>query len=192
MRRSIKKRKTLLTVPHSKKGYGSKRAARGKLHFENTKLDSVSVKYRTTRLYPNEIDREDVSIAKAEDSFIVTGEKLADYNFSKTPSSPQFFLYSLGSPENAVLWHGIGSFAAPKLLRSYMSVRKVCKRGELFRDLQGKYGVNTDVPLQFNLAPAGMWVHPLHHNIDSSIGCVENFADVVRMGMKIEELLAFK
>jgi hypothetical protein len=192
MRRSMTKRTTLLTVPHSKKGYGSKRAARGKLHFEDTKLKSVSVEYRTTLLYPNEIDPEDVSIAKAEDSFTVTGEKLADYSFSETPSSPQFFLYSLGSPENAVLWHGIGAFAAPKLLRSYMSIRGSCRRGQLLKDLQEKYEVKTDTPLQFNLVPEGMWVHPVHRNIDASMGCVENLADLVRRGMKLEQLLAFE
>jgi hypothetical protein len=188
MRRSMAKRTTLLTVPHSENGYGSKRAARGKLHFEGTKLKSVSVKYRTTRLYPNEIDPEDVSIAKAEDSFTVTGEELAEYSFSETPSSPQFFLYSLGSPENAVLWHGIGAFAAPKLLQSYMAVRESCRRGQLIRDLRQKYGVWTGVPLQFNLVPDYMWVHPVHRNIDSSIGCVENFADLARRGMKVEKL----
>jgi hypothetical protein len=192
MRRSMAKRTTLLTVPHSKKGYGSKRAARGKLHFEGTKLKSVSVNYCTTLLYPNEIDPEDVSIAKAEDSFTVTGEKLADYSFSETPSSPQFFLYSLGSPENAVLWHGIGAFAAPKLLQSYVSVRDSCRRGQLIRNLYQKYGVLTDVPLQFNLVPDYMWVHPVHRNIDASIGCVENLAILTRRGMKLEHLAAFK
>jgi copper chaperone CopZ len=192
MRRSMTKRTTLLTVPHSKKGYGSKRAARGKLHFEGTKLESVSVKYRTTRLYPNDINPEDVSIAEGEDDFTVTGEKLTDYSFLETPSSPQFFLYSLGSPENAVLWHGIGAFAAPELLRSYMSVREVCRRGQLIRDLHEKYGVITDAPLQFNLVPEGMWVHPVHRNIDASIGCVENPADLGRRGMKLENLSTFE
>jgi hypothetical protein len=192
MRRSMTKRKTLLTVPHSQKGYGSKRAARGKLHFEGSKLKSVTVKYRTTRLYPNEIDPEDVSVAKGEDSFTVTGEQLADYSFKETPSSPQFFLYSLASPENAVLWHGIGAFAAPKLLQSYMSVRDSCSRGQPVRDLYQKYGVRTEIPLQFNLVPDHMWVHPVHRNIDSSIGCVENPVDLARRGMKLEHLSAFK
>jgi hypothetical protein len=188
MRRSMAKRTTLLTVPHSKKGYGSKRAARGKLHFEGSKLETVNVKYQTTRLYPNEIDPEDISIAKGEDSFTVTGEQLADYSFSETPSSPQFFLYSLASPENAVLWHGIGAFAAPKLLQSYVSVRDSCRRGQPIRDLQQKYGVSAEVPLQFNLVPEHMWIHPVHRNIDSSIGCVEKLADLARRGMKVEKL----
>jgi hypothetical protein len=192
MGRSLSKRTTLLTVPHSMKGFGSKRAARGKIHFNEAKLEGVSVKYRTTPLYPNAIDPDDVSIAKAEDSFTVSGEKLADYSYSETPSSPQFFLYSLGSPENAALWHGIGAFASPQLLQSYVSARGACRRGQLIKDLKERYGVKTEVPLQFNLAPDGMWVHPVHRNIDASIGCVENPADLARMGMKIQHLSAFK
>ena len=192
MRRSMAKRTTLLTVPHSSKGYGSKRAARGKLHFEGEKLKSVSVNYQTTKLYPNEIDPDDVSVAKAEDSFTVEGEKLADYSFSETPSSPQFFLYSLGSPEDAVLWHGIGAFAAPKLLQSYMAVRDSCRRGEMIGDLRQKYGICTDVPLQFNLVPDCMWVHPVHRNIDASVGCVENLSVLTGRGMRLENLSAFK
>ena len=192
MRRSMTKRKTLLTVPHSQKGYGSKRAARGKLHFEDSKLKSATVKYRTTRLYPNEIDPEDVSIAKGEDSFTVTGEELANYRFSETPSSPQFFLYSLASPENAVLWHGIGAFAAPKLLQSYVSVREACSIGQPVRDLYQKYGVSTEVPLQLNLVPEHMWIHPVHRNIDASVGCVEKLEELARRGMKIEKLPVVK
>jgi hypothetical protein len=191
MRRSMTKRRTLLTVPHSAKGFGSKRAARGKLHFEGAKLKSVSVNYRTTRLYPNEIDPDDVSIAMADDSFMVSGDRLAGYSFMETPSSPQFFLYSLGSPENAVLWHGIGAFAAPKLLRSYVSVRDSCGRGQLIGDLRRTYGVRTEVPLQFNLVPDFMWVHPVHRNIDASVGCVDDLAVLVRRGMRLECLSGF-
>jgi hypothetical protein len=192
MGRSMTKRTTLLTVPHSKKGYGSKRAARGKMHFNETKLENISVKFQTTRLYPNAIDPDDTSVARAEDSFSIAGEKLVDYRFSETPSSPQFFLYSLGSPENAVVWHGVGAFAAPQLLQSYVSARAACGRGQFIRDLKEKYGVETEVPLQFNLAPESMWVHPVHRNIDASMGCVENPADLARMGMKLEYLPAFK
>jgi hypothetical protein len=192
MRRSMTKRTTLLTVPHSKKGYGSKRAARGKIHFNENKLENISVKYQTTRLYPNAIDPDDASIAQAEDNFTVAGEKLADYSFSETPSSPQFFLYALGSPENAALWHGIGAFASPRLVQSYASARGACRRGQLVKDLKERYGVSMKVPLQFNLAPEDMWVHPVHRNIDASIGCVENPAYLVHMGMKLEYLSAFK
>jgi hypothetical protein len=192
MGRSMSKRTTLLTVPHSARGYGSKRAARGKIHFDGDKLESVSVKYQTTRLYPNAIHPDDVSIAQAKDNFTVTGEALADYSFEETPSSPQFFLYALGSPENAALWHGIGSFASPKLVQSYAAARNACRKEQLVTDLAERYGVRLEVPLQFNLAPSCMWVHPVHRNIDASIGCVENLADLALMGMQLEHLSAFE
>jgi len=179
-------------VPHSKKGYGSKRAARGKIHFEGSKLLDVVVKYKTTMLYPNGIDPTDVAVAEAEDSFTVVGEKLADYSFSETPSTPQFFLYSLGSPEDAALWHGVGAFASPQLLQSYSCARTACREGKLIKNLNQKYNVITEVPLQFNLAPEGMWSHPVHNNIDASVGTVENLADLVRRGMRLEYLSNFK
>ncbi len=192
MGRSMTKRTTLLTVPHSKKGYGSKRAARGKLHFENGKLLDVTVKYKTTKLYPNAIDEQDVAVAEAEDSFTVTGDKLADYSFSETPSSPQFFLYSMGSPEDATVWHGVGAFAAPQLLQSYSSARVACRNGKLIKNLGQKYNIKVDVPLQFNLAVEGMWSHPIHRNIDASIGSIDDLDDLAHRGMKIEYLSAFK
>jgi hypothetical protein len=184
MGRSITKRTTLLTVPHSKLGYGSKRGARGKLRFSGAKLENLTVTYKPTKLYPNAMDPEDVSVADADDSFVVTGEKLADYSFAETPSSPQFFLYSMGSPENGALWHGVGAFASPQLLQSYSSARAVCREGRMVKGLQ-EYGVRPEVPMQLNLSPDTMWVHPIHRNIDASIGCVENMADLARMGMKI-------
>ena len=192
MGRSIKSRTTLLTVPHSKKGYGSKRAAKGKIYFDGTKLKSVKVSYRTTPLYPNAIDPNDVSIAKAEDDFSVEGEKLVNYNFRETPSSPQFFLYSLASPENAAIWHGIGAFASPQLLSSYTAIRVACAKDSLIKDLKGKYHVVTEIPLQFNLVPQNMWVHPVHRNIDASIGCVENLKDLANMGMRLEYLSGYE
>ncbi len=192
MGRSMTKRTTLLTIPHSAKGYGSKRAARGRLYFNETQLESVNVKYKDTLLYPNAIDEKDVSVAKCEDNFNVAAGKLSSYGYSETPSSPQFFLYSLGSPEDATLWHGVGAFGAPQLLQSYTSLRTVCRNGQLIRNLKGKYGARVEVPLHLNLAPDGVWVHPVHRNIDASIGCVENLEDLARMGMKIEYLSAFK
>jgi hypothetical protein len=192
MGRSMTKRTTLLTVPHSKKGYGSKRAARGKIHFEDNKLQDITVKYKTTKLYPNAIDTDDVAVAEADDSFTVTGEKLADYSFKETPSSPQFFLYSMGSPEDAAVWHGVGAFASPQLLQSYSSARRACREGKLIKNLSQKYNIKLEVPLQFNLAPEGMWSHPIHRNIDASIGSVEDLADLARRGMKLEYLSAFK
>ena len=192
MGRSIIKRTTLLTVPHSRLGYGSKRAARGKLRFNanGTKLENVTVTYKPTKLYPNAMDPEDVSIADAKDSFIVTGDRFADYSFAETPSSPQFFLYSMGSPENAALWHGVGAFAAPSLLQSYSSARAACREGHIIKGLH-EYGVRPETPIQLNLSTDCMWVHPIHRNIDASIGCIENIADLAQMGIKIEHLSRF-
>jgi hypothetical protein len=192
MGRSLKNRTTLLTIPHSPKGYGSKRAARGKLHFENGKLLDATVKYKTTQLYPNAMDPQDVAVAVCEDSFSIPGEKLADYSYAETPSSPQFFLYSIGSPEDATLWHGIGAFAAPQLLQSYRSGRIACREGKLIKNLSEKYIIKVDIPLQFNLAPEGIWSHPVHRNIDASIGSVEDLPDLAHRGMKLEYLPTFK
>ena len=188
MGRSMKNLTTLLTVPHSEKGYGSKRAARGRIYFEGTKLKSVKVDYRTALLYPNAIDPGDVSVARADDSFTVEGDKFVNYDFKQTPSSPQFFLYSLASPENAVLWHGIGAFGASELLKSYTTTRLACARNLLIEGLDEKYGIASEIPLQFNLVPKFMWFHPTHHNIDASIGCVENLRDLANLGMKMEHL----
>lgn len=188
MGRSMKKLTTLLTVPHSEKGYGSKRAARGRIYFEGAKLKSVKVDYRTALLYPNAIDPGDVSVARADDSFTVEGDKFVNYDFKQTPSSPQFFLYSLASPENAVLWHGIGAFGASELLKSYTTTRLACARNLLIEGLDEKYGIASEIPLQFNLVPKFMWFHPTHHNIDASIGCVENLRDLANLGMKMEHL----
>jgi hypothetical protein len=192
MGRSMKNRTTLLTVPHSTKGFGSKRAARGKLHFEDGKLLDAAIKYKNTQLYPNAIDPEDIAIAVCDDSFTVSGEKLSDYSFAETPSSPQFFLYSIGSPEDATVWHGVGAFAAPQLLQSYRSGRIACREGRLIKNLSEKYHIKVDVPLQFNLAPEGIWSHPIHRNIDASIGSVEDLPDLAHRGMKIEYLPSFK
>jgi hypothetical protein len=188
--RSMKSRTTLLTIPHSQKGYGSKRAAKGKLYFSETKLKNVKIDYATTPLYPNAIDPADISVAKADDQFTVEGDKLVNYNFNETPSSPQFFLYSLASPENAALWHGIGAFGASQLVQSYVTMRFACSRDTLIKGLKETYGIATEIPLQFNLVPEHMWGHPVHHNIDASIGCVENLGDLVKRGMRIETLPA--
>lgn len=192
MGRSMTKRTTLLTVPHSKKGYGSKRAARGKIHFQDSKLLDVAVKYKTTLLYPNAIDPQDVAVAECDDNFSVAGEKLSDYSFRDTPSSPQFFLYSMGSPEDAALWHGVGAFGSPQLLQSASSARSACRRGRFIRDLSQKYNINLELPLQFNLTPESMWNHPVYRNIDASIGSIANLEVLPRRGMKIEYLSTFK
>jgi hypothetical protein len=190
MGRSMKNLTTLLTVPHSSKGFASKRAARGRIYFDGTKLKSVKVDYRTALLYPNAIDPGDVSVAKADDAFMVEGDKLVNYDYKETPSSPQFFLYSLASPENAVLWHGIGAFGAAELLKSYTTTRVACAKELIIKDINQKYGVTTRIPLQFNLVPKYMWFHPVHRNIDASIGCVKNMKDLADIGMKMEHLQA--
>ena len=188
MGRSMKNLTTLLTVPHSSKGYASKRAVRGRIYFDGAKLKNIRVDYKTALLYPNAIDPGDVSIAKADDTFNVGGDKLANYDFKETPSSPQFFLYSLASPENAVLWHGIGAFGASELLKSYTTTRVACAKELIVKGLSEKYGVTTKIPLQFNLVPKHMWFHPVHRNIDASIGCVQNMKDLADLGMKMEHL----
>jgi len=188
MGRSMKNLTTLLTVPHSSKGYGSKRAARGRIYFDGTRLKNIKVDYRTVLLYPNAIDPADVSVAQADDSFTVEAERLTNYDYKQTPSSPQFFLYSLASPENAVLWHGIGAFGASELLKSYTTTRLACAKDLLIGGLNAKYGVTTRMPLQFNLVPKFMWFHPVHRNIDASIGCVEDLKFLADLGMKMEHL----
>ena len=188
MGRSIKNLTTLLTVPHSSKGYASKRAARGRIYFDGAKLKNVKVGYKTTPLYPNAIDPNDVSVAHGDDSFIVEADKLINYSYKETPSSPQFFLYSLASPEDAVLWHGIGAFGASELLKSYTTTRLECHSGSLLKDLKEKYGVTVKTPLQFNLIPKHMWFHPVHRNIDASIGCIGDLSFLASLGMKMEHL----
>jgi hypothetical protein len=191
MGRSMTKRTTLLTVPHSAKGYGSKRAAHGKLHFDGSILENVTVKYKTTELYPNGIDPKDIAQSKCEDEISVLGEKLADYSYVETPSSPQFFLYALASPEDAAVWHGVGKFAAPQLLQTYITAHKACNSGALIPGLAEKFGLRCKIPLQFNLVPDGMWRNPARQNIDASIGTI-NVNDLVGMGMWLEHLSEFK
>ncbi|MBS7632427.1 hypothetical protein KEJ15_02230 [Candidatus Bathyarchaeota archaeon] len=186
--RSMKSRSTLLTVPHSSKGYGSKRAAKGKIYFDGIKLKNVRVDYETTKLYPNAIDPDDVSIAVADDHFTVEGSKLVNYAYFETPSSPQFFLYSLASPENAALWHGIGAFGASQLVKSYLTIRLAFAKGFLFKGLADEYKISSSIPLQLNLRPEYIWFHPVHRNIDASIGTVENLKDLAAIGMRLESL----
>jgi hypothetical protein len=186
--RSMKNRTTLLTVPHSSKGYGSKRAAKGKIYFDGSKLKNIKVNYETTALYPNAIDPDDVSIAKADDHFVIEGDKFVNYDFKETPSSPQFFLYTLASPEDAVIWHGIGAFGASQLLKSYLTVRSAWSRDPWSSDLASKYGTSVRNGPQFNLVPEKVWFHPVHRNIDASIGTIENLKDLVNVGMRVETL----
>ncbi|MGQ9514079.1 MAG: hypothetical protein ACUVTL_03370 [Thermoproteota archaeon] len=89
MGRSITKRKTLLpVVPHSSKGFGSKRAASGRLIFDNIVFKAIKVRYRPTLLYPNDIDPSDVSMARACEDVFVEARDIIEYSFRKTPASP--------------------------------------------------------------------------------------------------------
>lgn len=177
MGRSLKKRTTLLTIPHSLKGYGSKRAAKGRIVFEGNSLKRVTVKYRNTTLYPNAIDPDDVSIVKANDRVSIDGPRFQNYSYSEIPSSPQFILYSLGSPEQAVIWHGIGAFGASQLVMSYTTLHHVLPTR-----------TNSSIPPQYNLLPRSMWVHPIHDNIDASVGSVDDLEALAKMGMRVEHL----
>jgi hypothetical protein len=138
------------------------------------------------------MDPEDIAVAHCDDKFTISGQKLSDYSYIETPSSPQFFLYSMGSPEDATVWHGVGAFGASQLLQSYANARTACKEGKLIKDLNRKYHLNIRVPLQFNLAPEGLWSHPVHRNIDASIGSVDDLPDLASRGMRLEYLSAFK
>jgi hypothetical protein len=64
--------------------------------------------------------------------------------------------------------------------------------GKLIKDLSVNFNVKLRVPLQFNMSVEGMWSHPVHRNIDASIGSIEDLPDLAHRGMKMEYLSAFK
>jgi hypothetical protein len=86
------------------------------------------------------------------------------------------------------LWHGIGAFGASELLKSYTTTRLASAKDVLIKGLNEKFGITTSIPLQFNLVPKFMWFHPVHRNIDASIGCIEDFKFLADLGMKMERL----
>jgi hypothetical protein len=188
MGRNIGKRKTLLlTVPHSPKGFGSKRAAQGSIMFKQDRFEQIKVQYKTTPLYANELDVQetDVSVAKADDNFSVEAEKIANYDYSQTPSSPQFALYAILSPEDASIWHGIGVFGGVELVRSIVSIRSACLRKTVLGETVCR---GSKSPLQLNLIPEAMWRHPKYGNIDTSVGCVQDLTSVVKNGIHVAPL----
>jgi hypothetical protein len=73
-------------------------------------------------------------------------------------------------------------------LKSYTTTRLAASTGSLFKDLPEKYGLTVRVPVQFNLMPKFIWFHPVHRNIDASIGCIQNLRDLADIGMKMEKL----
>lgn len=188
MGRNIGKRKTLLlTVPHSPKGFGSKRAAQGSIAFKQEEFEQIKVQYKTTLLYANELDvnETDVSVAKADDSFSVDASKILDYDYSQTPSSPQFALYATLSPEDAAIWHGIGVFGGVELVKSIISVRAACLRKDV---LEGVSCRGNKAPLQLNLVPGRIWRHPKYGNIDTSVGCIPDLKNLIQTGIWLEPL----
>jgi hypothetical protein len=97
-------------------------------------------------------------------------------------------LYSLVSPEDAAVWHGIGVFGASELLKSYTTTRLNCIRNQSINDLTEKFGLASRLPLQFNLSPKSMWYHPVRRNIDASIGCIKDLQFLEQLGLKVEFL----
>jgi len=63
-----------------------------------------------------------------------------------------------------------------------------CAKNLLVTGLSSKYKVTKRMPLQFNLIPKYMWFHPVHRNIDASIGCIEDLKFVAGLGVKMEHL----
>jgi hypothetical protein len=188
MGRNLGKRKTLLlTVPHSSKGFGSKRAAQGSIAFKQDRFEQIKVQYKTTLLYANELDKEetDVSAARADDTFTVEAEKVVNYDYSQTPSSPQFALYDALSPEDAAIWHGIGVFGGVELIRSIVSVRSACLRKAVLSEVACR---GNKPPLQLNLVPDKMWRHPKYGNIDASVGCIRDLAGLLNTGICVAPL----
>lgn len=187
MGRNITKRKSLLlTVPHSRKGFGSKRAAKGSIVFKQNSFEQLKVKYKTTPLYPNMVDYNDFSVAKADDDVSVDGRNILNYDFSQTPSSPQFALYAALSPEDAAIWHGIGRFSGVEIVKSCVSIRSACLKKVIFKRISCP---GSRVPLQFNLVPEKMWVHPKYGNIDASTGCIQDLESLLKMGVHLAPLL---
>ncbi len=187
MGRSIKRKTLLLAVPHSRKGFGSKRCARGRIVFSGTSFSQVKVKYETSKLYPNMADPNDVSVAVAEDAFEVPAERFTHYSFSDTPASPQFALYILVSPEDASLWHGVGAYAGSDILRSYNSVQSAFFAKKILEGVERTRSCDKPA-LTFNLVPDKMWMHPVYKNIDASIGCVPDIGIFLGMEMKVTPL----
>jgi len=187
MGRSMKKKTSLLTVPHSSQGYGSKSAARGRLYFSDDHLEKINIQYVTTRLYPNMIDYKDLSVAKCDGSFELEGNCFSDYSFIETPSSPQFVLYALLSPEDASIWHGVGEYAGNEILRSYASLQTSFLNRTILQDLERPSALKQS-PIMLNLEPGKMWKHPAYGNIDGGIGCIADLSPIFGEEVKVSPI----
>lgn len=186
MGRNLRKHKTLLlTVPHSPKGAGSKKAGRGRLNLEGEKFTGVTVQYTTTPLYPNEIDPADPAIARVEDEVYVESSRILNYDYDLTPSSMQFAIYGMLSPEDAAIWHGIGEFQGEEIVKSYISVHEACVTEQLFTEIPIPC---RGTPIQFDLDGANLMRHPVHGNTDASIGTVPDLGALITKTTRLDVL----
>lgn len=186
MGRNILKHKSLLpAVPHAQQGFGSKKAGRGKLEFENQLLKEVQVKYRPTFLYPNEVDKSDISVAKAHEDVTVAADRLRNYDSSQLLVSPQFALYATLSPENAAIWHGVGKYAGSEIVASYTSVQAAHATREMFSEIPKPH---LGIPAQFDLTAERMIAHPRFRNIDASVNCLEELTALLPLGTHLRTI----
>ena len=186
MGRNLRKHKTLLlTVPHSPKGAASKKAGRGRLNLDGEKFTGITVQYTTTPLYPNEIDPADTAIAKVEEEIHVESSRILNYDFDVTPSSMQFAIYGMLSPEDAAIWHGIGEFQGEEIVKSYISVHEACVTEQLFTEIPIPC---RGTPIQFDLDGANLMRHPAHGNTDASIGTVPDLGALITKTTRLDVL----
>ncbi len=186
MGRNLRKHKTLLlTVPHSPKGAGSKKAGRGRLNLEGEKFTGITVQYTTTPLYPNEIDPADPAIAQVEEEVYVESSRILNYDYNQTPSSMQFAIYGMLSPEDAAIWHGIGEFQGEEIVKSYISVHEACVTEQLFTEIPIPC---RGTPIQFDLDGANLMRHPVHGNTDASIGTVPDLGALITKTTRLDVL----
>lgn len=161
----------LPVVPHAADGTSSKRLAHGRYSPGGPSPERLEVSYRSGRLYPNEVNRRDVSRATADDHVTVSWSDLASFDYRRTPVSPQFALYMLASPENGAIWHGLGVYGGSRIVDSYRALHHACAAGEPFAGLPVECRPD---PLQLDLVAAEMLRHPVYHNIDASVSCHPN------------------
>lgn len=186
MGRNLRKHKTLLlTVPHSSRGCGSKKAGRGRLNLEGEKLTGIKVQYSTTPLYPNEIDPANPATAQCDEEVLVDYSRISNYDYAATPSSMQFALYGMLSPEDGAIWHGIGEFQGEEIVKSYVSVHEACATEKLFTGIPVPC---RGTPIQFDLDGKNLMRHPIRNNTDASIGTVPDLAALISKTTRVDVL----
>jgi hypothetical protein len=166
----------LPAVLHGRDGSASKRIAKGQYLMRDGAPSSLRVTYSSGPLYPNEVDREDVAQARATATVEASWEELANFDYRKTPASPQFALYTLFSPAEGAIWHGVGTYAGSQIVRSYTALRHACGAAEPF---EGVFAGCRPDPLQFDLVAESMLRHPDFGNIDASVACVDDLERAV-------------